>query len=72
MVGFICDVCGMESARLVTRPFDAVYNQIPIYLDAVEMYECESCGERLLSAEQDKILCDLVKNQVQGGGNKHG
>jgi HTH-type transcriptional regulator/antitoxin MqsA len=58
---FTCEVCGRESAYLVTRSFDAIYNQMPIHLEAVEMYECDRCGESTLTPEQDKNLCDRVK-----------
>ena len=58
---FTCVVCGRESAYLVKRPFDALYNQMPIRLDSVEMYECERCGEATFTPEQDKFVSDMVK-----------
>lgn len=56
-----CPVCGRDSARLVQRPFDARYNQMRIHLDAVEMYECERCGESVLDPQQDKAVSERVK-----------
>lgn len=58
---FICEVCGRESARIVKRPFNTTYNQISIHLDAVEMYECERCGESTLTPEQDREVSERVK-----------
>lgn len=58
----ICEVCGRKSARLVSRPFDTTYNQIPIHLDAVEMYECDYCGEGALTPEQDMAISNKVKS----------
>ena len=57
-----CVVCGRDSAYLVKRPFDALYNQMSIRLDAVEMYECERCGESVFTPEQDKAVSDKVKS----------
>ena len=59
---FTCAVCGRNSAYLVRRPFDAVYNQMPIRLDSVEMYECERCGESTFTPEQDKAVSNRVKS----------
>ena len=61
MERYECAVCGRTSAALVERPFDAVYNQIPIRLESVEMYDCDRCGESTFSAEQDKFVSDMVK-----------
>ncbi len=47
------------------RPFDAIYNQMSIRLDAVEMYECELCGEATFTPEQDKTVSDLVKHKAR-------
>ena len=67
MTTVICDVClGRDSAHLVKRPFDSIYNQIPIRLDSVEMYECERCGESVFTPEQAKAVSDRVK--VRGPG----
>lgn len=61
MAVFTCEVCGRDSAYLVKRPFDSLYNQIPIRLDAVEMYECQRCGECTLTPEQDQAISEKVK-----------
>ncbi len=58
----ICDVCGQAGSRLVRRPFDSVYNQMPIRLDSVEMYECERCGESTLTPEQAREISKQVKS----------
>lgn len=59
---FTCEVCGRDSAHLVNHPFDTTYNQIPIHLDSVEMYECERCGESTLTPEQDRAISEKVKS----------
>ena len=59
---FPCSVCGRDAARLVKRPFDAVYNKIPIRLDSVEMYECDRCGESVFTPEQDRAVSEKVKS----------
>ena len=61
MAVFTCEVCGRDSAYLVKRPFDSLYNQLPIHLDAVEMYECQRCGECTLTPEQDQAISEKVK-----------
>ena len=48
----ICDVCGRDGLHLVKRPFDSLYNNMPIRLPSVEMYECDRCGEGLFTPEQ--------------------
>ena len=58
----ICDVCGRDGSRLVKRPFDSLYNQMPIHLDSVEMYECERCGESTLTPGQAKAISKQVKS----------
>jgi putative zinc finger/helix-turn-helix YgiT family protein len=66
---FPCAVCGRDSARLVKRPFDAIYNKIPIRLDSVERYECERCGESTFDAEQHKAVSEKVKSKAREGLN---
>ena len=61
----ICAVCGRDGARLVKRPFDSIYNQIPIRLDSVEMYECERCGECVFTPEQAKAVDQRVKAKAR-------
>ena len=58
----ICDVCGREGSRLVQRPFDSLYNQMPIRLESVEMYECERCGESVFTPEQAREVDRQVKS----------
>lgn len=65
MKRYECAVCGRDSAVLVKRPFDAVYNQTPIRLESVAMYDCDRCGEATFSAEQDKLVSDLVKQKAR-------
>ena len=65
MERYECALCGRDSAVLVKRPFDAVYNQTHIRLESVEMYDCDRCGEATFSAEQDKLVSDLVKRKVR-------
>ena len=65
MESFTCAVCGRETARLVTRPFDAIYNKIPIRLDSVERYECDSCGESTFDPEQDRAVSEAVKAKAR-------
>ena len=48
----ICEVCGRDSARLTQRPYEGLYNQIPIRLESVEMYDCAACGEAVFTPEQ--------------------
>ena len=60
-----CAVCGRDSARLVKRPFDAIYNKIPIRLDSVEMYECERCGESTFDPGQDRAVSEAVKAKAR-------
>ncbi len=62
MTTVICEVCGRDSSRLVHRPFDSLYNQIPIRLDSVEMYECERCGESVFTPEQAQEVSRRVKS----------
>ena len=57
----ICEICGRDSARLVERPFDSIYNQIPIRLEAVEMYECDRCCESVFTPEQAREVDRRVK-----------
>ena len=65
MTTVICDVCGRDSARLVKRPFDSIYNQIPIRLESVEMYECDRCRESVFTPEQAKAVSDRVKARAR-------
>ena len=62
MTKVTCEICGCDGARLVQRPFDSVYNQIPIRLDSVEMYECDRCGESVFTPEQSKEVSRKVKS----------
>lgn len=61
----ICAVCGRNSARLVQRPFDGLYNQMPIRLEAVEMYDCASCGEGVFTPEQSAEVSRRVKSAAR-------
>lgn len=57
----ICAVCGRNSARLAQRPFDGLYNRMPIRLEAVEMYDCAACGEGVFTPEQSAEVSRRVK-----------
>ena len=57
----ICAVCGRDSARLTQRPYEGLYNQIPIRLDSVEMYDCAACGEAVFTPEQAAEVSRRVK-----------
>lgn len=56
-----CEICGRDTARLVRRRFDSIYNQIPIRLEAVEMFECDRCGEGVFTPEQASEVDRQVK-----------
>lgn len=57
----ICGACGESGDRIVNLPFDATYNQIPVRLDMVEMYECSRCRERTFTPEQAQEVAKKVK-----------
>ena len=57
-----CSVCGRDSAYLVKRPFDSIYNQMSVRLDSVEMYECDRCGESVFTPEQAREVSTRVKS----------
>jgi len=57
----ICAVCGRDSARLTQRPYEGLYNQIPIRLESVEMYDCTACGEAVFTPEQAAEVSRRVK-----------
>lgn len=61
MTTLTCEICGRNTSRLVARPFDSVYNQMPIRLEAVEMYECDRCGESVFTPEQAREVDRQVK-----------
>ena len=56
-----CAVCSQQTARLVSKPFQALYNKIPVSLDSVERYECSNCGEETLTPDQHRALSQAVK-----------
>ena len=56
---------------MVKRPFDSLYNQMPIHLDSVEMYECERCGESTFTPEQAKEVSKQVKSLARERLNLH-
>ena len=62
MMATTCSVCGRESAYLVKRPFDSIYNQMSIRLEAVEMYDCDRCGESVFTPEQAREVSKQVKS----------
>ena len=57
----ICEVCGRDSARLARRPYEGLYNQMPIRLESVEMYDCAACGEAVFTPEQAAEVSRRVK-----------
>ena len=61
----VCPVCGNNNALLEKGSFDAIYNQIPVHLDGVEMVECPRCGESTLTPEESKDVSKRVKYFVR-------
>jgi putative zinc finger/helix-turn-helix YgiT family protein len=62
-----CAVCNSEKVKKVRKKFSATYNQTPICVPDVEMYECASCGERFFDPEQAKTVSLAVKRQARAG-----
>ena len=61
----ICEICGRDSARLTRRPYEGLYNQIPIRLESVEMYDCAACGEGVFTPEQAAEVSRRVKSAAR-------
>ena len=61
----ICAVCGRDSARLTQRPYESLYNQMPIRLESVEMYDCAACGEAVFTPEQAAEVSRRVKSAAR-------
>ena len=61
----ICAVCGRNDARLVQRPYEGLYNQMPIRLESVEMYDCAACGEAVFTPEQAAEVSRRVKSAAR-------
>lgn len=60
-----CASCDSEKVKKVRRKYATSYNQVPIALENVEMYECSACGERFFTPEQARAVSIATKNQVR-------
>jgi putative zinc finger/helix-turn-helix YgiT family protein len=60
-----CANCDSQKVRKVRRKFATEYNQMPISIKNVEMYECSACGERFFTPEQARAVSIATKNQVR-------
>lgn len=60
-----CAVCESEGAKLVFKEFRTKYNQTPVSLPKVEMYECSACGEDFFTAEQANAISMAVKREIR-------
>jgi putative zinc finger/helix-turn-helix YgiT family protein len=60
-----CAICDSEKAKKVRRNYATKYNQVPISIKDVEMYECSACGERFFTPEQARAVSIATKNQVR-------
>jgi len=60
-----CASCDSDKVKKVRRNYKTSYNQVPISIDGVEMYECSSCGERFFTPEQARAVSIATKNQVR-------
>ena len=60
-----CAICDSEKTRRVRRDFPAKYNQTPVSVPNVEMYECVDCGERFFTPEQTRALSLAIKEQAR-------
>jgi HTH-type transcriptional regulator / antitoxin MqsA len=56
-----CPICGSSKSVALRRGrFEATYNKVPITLEDVESYVCESCGEEFFTKEQDREVSQRV------------
>ena len=60
-----CAICDSEKTRRVRGDFPAKYNQTPVSVPNVEMYECADCGERFFTPEQARALSLAIKEQAR-------
>ena len=60
-----CAVCDSEKAKKIRKKFEARYNQMPVVIEKVEMYRCESCGEEFFTPEQSRELSRRIKQYVR-------
>ena len=60
-----CAVCDSDRVKKIRKKFEARYNQVPVVIENVEMYRCESCGEEFFTAEQSRELSRQIKNRVR-------
>lgn len=57
-----CPICGSsKSVALRKGRFEATYNKLPITLEGVESYYCESCKEEFFTGEQEREISQRVK-----------
>jgi putative zinc finger/helix-turn-helix YgiT family protein len=60
-----CAICDSEKVKKVRRNYATKYNQAPISIENVEMYECPACGERFFTPAQARAVSIATKNQVR-------
>ena len=60
-----CASCDSEKVKKVHRNYATKYNQVPVSIKDVEMYECSACGERFFTPEQARAVSIATKNQVR-------
>jgi putative zinc finger/helix-turn-helix YgiT family protein len=60
-----CASCESDKVKKVRRNYATKYNQVPISIEDVEMYECSACGERFFTPEQARAVSIATKNQVR-------
>jgi len=60
-----CAACDSDKIKKVRRNYKTKYNQVPIFIEDAEMYECSSCGERFFTPEQARAVSIATKNEVR-------
>jgi putative zinc finger/helix-turn-helix YgiT family protein len=65
MNSIACASCDSEKVKKVRRTYATKYNQVPISIKNVEMYECSSCPEKFFTPEQARAVSIATKNQVR-------
>lgn len=60
-----CAICDSNKVKGIRGKFMTKYDQVPVCVEDVEMYECNACGERFLTPEQAKAVSIAAKNQIR-------